>query len=905
MRRDSDGVSSPGLEIALLVLAIFLTFLAARLPPGSMWARGDLFPLWPTADRIRFDLFTWDVVEGGTPAIWAAYLIAGAFWWVGHVLGLATATLQVIEEAAYHAAAAGAGAYLASRLFPGRRLLPLGAAVFYTFNFDWIINPSNALLDLRVFVPLWLGLYLDFCRAVDAGMAARARWLGLAFAVAASVGASYATINLPQLIVAATGVTMIMALRALAPGGRRRRMVATLALLAATGAACAWWISVAVTYYLVSISLIPGASIGTTIDPVQWSWTHARDSFLNLFQLNSAWGWRSDYFAFISFYSAAWLRVLAFVPLVLAVAALPLARAHGDRARVLVLVAGLCALLFISKGLHEPWSGVNLWLYRHMPLMWLLREPNAKLSIFITLIASVLAGFSLEQLKVLLHRAGAGSLLLKAVVAALMVACAAPAFPLLSSQLIQSGTQLMPNGYVRIPQYWLDLAQYFTERPGARVLLLPSNNFYQVPYTWGLYGAEFLPDRLAPVGVVRRSFGYLNLVPGYSRQVDDLYARLEDTTPRSDVEGADPVEALVLLRRLGIEYLLVRNDAADPQARPLGSPVPDPRLEGIHRRLAELGLQPEQSFGALDLYRVPDEWVRPHIFAARISHTSSAPPPVAGDGAQPSKLVNAGPLAITLETPTGASIPIKVQGPQAVVYQRINPTAYRVRIEGAQQPVLVVLEESFHPLWEAHLVEQRCCGAWWNTAGSSGLDFAELGVHELPGTALFLPRSVFSQWRAPAVPAESHLVADGYANAWLIDAQGDYELLLEYAPQRWFYLGLLTTFASLIAGTAYTMHGWRRAHRPARLHIPRISPDHRRQVLWFLAALLLETLLVALAQHPLAGLSALLTGLGIALSGGMVLGLLIDPTGNRSTGNISNIRRPISHTTDGDLRSSG
>lgn len=48
-------------------------------------------------------------------------------------------------------------------------------------------------------------------------------------------------------------------------------------------------------------------------------------------------------------------------------------------------------------------------------------------------------------------------------------------------------------------------------------------------------------------------------------------------------------------------------------------------------------------------------------------------------------------------------------------------------------------------------------------------------------------------------------MADGYANAWLIDEYGDYELLIEYMPQRVFYLGLCVTVVSVLAGLAWAI----------------------------------------------------------------------------------------------------
>ncbi len=846
--------------VFLLCAAVFATFLAARSPMRSMWARGDMAPLWPTPQRLRFDLFTWDLAAGGAgggPAIWLSYTFVGALWQLGYALGLDTAAMQAIGEAAYHAGAAAGAAYLGSRLFPGRRALPAVAGLLYTFSFDWITNSPTAVLCLRVLVPLALALYLDCCRAIGRGRYRTAQRIGLALAVAIAVGASYAAINLPQLIVAGAGGMIFAGCCLVAQGLCARALIATAALLVLTILASSWWLPVVASYYL-SSALVPGAAIGTSIDVTQWSWTHARDSLLNLFSLNPYWGWRPEYSPFYSVYDQWWLRSSMVVPATLALSAVLLARGRPERLIVLAGSLALAVLLFLSNGLHEPWSGVNLWFYRHLPGLWLLREPYSKLSIFVTLLVALLAAYAVDELGQRL-RARWSKVISSLLLAALILASTIPAFPLFFSRLMQAGTTLMPDGYVQIPHYWFDLAGYLARRPDQRVLLLPSNRFYAVPYTWGLYSAEFLPDRLAPVATVRRLFDYLDLSAGYSRQVEELYRQLEQPP-----EGQpDPAAVRELLQRLGIERLLIRNDLADPNARPLGSPVPDPRLDGLRERLLALGLVPEASFSALDLYRVPEGWARPRVFAAASIPLGGeeVPAPATSDGA--SQEVGPRSLQVMLRTPAGAEVSAPAAAPDRVFYQILNPAAYRVRIEGARGPVLLVLQESFHPLWKARLLSKPCCGAWWAGSSEAARDFAAAGARELPPLSLFLPRDVLTTWLSPSVPERDHLIADGYANAWLIDRHGDYEVLLEYLPQRGFYLGLLATATGLLAMAAVAFWGSAGAVIPAAWRAIRAIGWPQKPIVFFLCTLLVHALLVAAAQQP-PGVVATVGALGTA-----------------------------------------
>lgn len=812
--KPSSSERSCGLSLVLLSMTVFAVFLAARLAANGMWARGDLVPLWPTPRRFLFDLFTWDLGSNGGPAVWPAYAIVGLLWQAGHLLGLPVGTMQALEEAAYHGAAAATAAYLATRLFPGRLFLPLSAGIFYTFNFDWIINSPAAVLWLRVFVPLLLAIYIDFCRAVEANRSQQARWLALGFAVSASVGGSYATINLPQLIVSYFGIVVFAAGRIVTSKMKWRLFLSTTGLLFVTLLTSTWWLSVSVLYYF-SFTLVPKAQTIATIDVLQWSWAHARNSFLNLFQLNPFWGWRPEYFSFIMLYSSPFLQILMLAPSIFMIISFLMVRSYFDRRVFAIIGIILCGLFFVSKGLHEPWSEVNQWLYSYIPGIWLLREPYSKLSIFITLFIAILIGYSIDIVICSFTYIPKVSRL--TLLPVLVVACTISAFPLLFSSMLAEGTGSIPSGYVRIPNYWLSFAEYISEYASRKVLLLPSSGFYLVPYTWGAYFVDgFLPDRIVGTATVRRRWGYIDVTPGYSAAVEEVYKQIEDL-PSENVEAA---AWLRRLGRLGIEYLIVQNDLADRRVLPLGSPEPDPRLEHIRQRLVRWGMQPEQVFGALELYHVPEVWVRPRIFAATSvrglrldSFAANSPGFAVLEEKQTTEGDDFGALGeVTVQAPGREQVisdflTVELRPPRQIIFQMLNPAAYRVRVEGAPGPVLLVLQEAYHPLWKVHIVRQPCCGRWWEDNKKEPRDFSLTGVRELGGQVLFLSRAVLYGWLAPTVPEPNHFVADGYANTWLIDKYGDYELLIEYVPQRVFVLGLLVTVMSVLIALSWTIYG--------------------------------------------------------------------------------------------------
>lgn len=89
-------------------------------------------------------------------------------------------------------------------------------------------------------------------------------------------------------------------------------------------------------------------------------------------------------------------------------------------------------------------------------------------------------------------------------------------------------------------------------------------------------------------------------------------------------------------------------------------------------------------------------------------------------------------------------------------FQQINPTKYSIKITNATNPFILLFNERFSPFWKLTFVPTK----------------EDIGAIHFP--------------------------IDGYANAWAIEKQGDFELILEYSLQNYFYIGGLVTAISAI-----------------------------------------------------------------------------------------------------------
>lgn len=135
----------------------------------------------------------------------------------------------------------------------------------------------------------------------------------------------------------------------------------------------------------------------------------------------------------------------------------------------------------------------------------------------------------------------------------------------------------------------------------------------------------------------------------------------------------------------------------------------------------------------------------------------------------------------------------QLQQPASTTFELINPTKKLVHIEGATTPFFLAMSESYHDKWQLQMNNARVQGflnSWWPLA------------------------------KPDAVPSEYHYQLDGFLNAWYVDtpalcaisgascvknADGSYdiEMVIEFWPQRWFYLGLLISGATLAGCLGY------------------------------------------------------------------------------------------------------
>lgn len=134
-----------------------------------------------------------------------------------------------------------------------------------------------------------------------------------------------------------------------------------------------------------------------------------------------------------------------------------------------------------------------------------------------------------------------------------------------------------------------------------------------------------------------------------------------------------------------------------------------------------------------------------------------------------------------------------------ITFRRVNPTRYEVEVEEGKEPFLLVFSESYHPGWRVYLGSQAKNGERTEALRS----YFDGEIKELNPGDDFLYGGIFDTWGRKSIPEERHLLANSYANSWLIKPEdvgekNRYRLIIEFWPQRWFYFGLVVSGVALV-----------------------------------------------------------------------------------------------------------
>ena len=125
--------------------------------------------------------------------------------------------------------------------------------------------------------------------------------------------------------------------------------------------------------------------------------------------------------------------------------------------------------------------------------------------------------------------------------------------------------------------------------------------------------------------------------------------------------------------------------------------------------------------------------------------------------------------------------PASTDPPVKIATKQLNPAKYLVDVANGAESYEIVLNQSFNSNWKVYIVNS---------------DKNKIGG---PLETFFLK----------SLPESQHFLVNGFANAWEIRTDntkkvgGDYKLIVEFLPERYYVLGLMVLFVSLTGSFVY------------------------------------------------------------------------------------------------------
>jgi hypothetical protein len=467
---------------------------------GSVIAGGDITPPVGSAWIARlFDQWTWSGWNLGGPSAleqqlpWAAVLGA-----VESLRGSPELAQRVMYTVCFAGTGGGCLGLLAA--FGVRPLAAIVGALSYSFSTFVVSNavPGPVFIAGLALLPALMAVVLASARRK-----LRTRTGILLLGLSAPIlGYVFANPALLGMVVLPPLCTPLLAGWLYGRRAAYRGLFVVAAALPLVLTMSAFWIVPSI-YQLHSAAVTKLASIS------DWNWTQGRATVRNAFWLNTTWFWaHPEFIPFASAYDSLPLSILRFVPAIIAFSALALndpatafrRRSSAVPLRMTGLTSGIAlAIIFLSTGTNPPGNVVFDTLYS-LKFGWLLREPGRFLAI-VALMYAILIAFAVDRLSTwrwLRSSFGSGARRYISVASAMLVGLLVtlPGLPLLTGAFVPDHRPGSPPLHVVVPPYWLEMTSYVNRMPvSGAVLVLPPDDFYQMPYRWGYSGSDtFITD---------------------------------------------------------------------------------------------------------------------------------------------------------------------------------------------------------------------------------------------------------------------------------------------------------------------------------------------------------------------------------------------------------------------------
>lgn len=341
--------------------------------------------------------------------------------------------------------------------------------------------------------------------------------------------------------------------------------------------------------------------------------------------------------------------------------------------------------IFLSKGVQDPFGGIYLWLFEHMPGFVIFRSVFVKFGIMIALSSAILFGASLFILYQHIENTRINALrkwhIGKVMIAVFIVLILVFNYPLFTGEVIQLF-------YHQIPTYYFEAANFINGQTGNFKLLQLYGGFTSwVVYNWG-GGDTYIGIDVDPLlinkPIIHSGDSFLS---NYITQ---------------QLAANSTIQIDNLLTLMNVKYILLHNDINPAFYGFTPSEVFKNSLS------FQKNISLEETFGEIDLY-INEQWQDTQVYPAShiipVNDTSSVVSVEESIKPGWSALFFNNQLS-TEQLEFITSVQNTLEAPQGITYTEINPTKYIVNVN-VSEPFFLVSSDSYHKDWVAYVDGQQ------------------------------------------------------------------------------------------------------------------------------------------------------------------------------------------------------
>lgn len=412
-------------------------------------------------------------------------------------------------------------------------------------------------------------------------------------------------------------------------------------------------------------------------------------------------------------------------------------------------------MLFLAKGAHQPMGSFFIWLVRDVPGGVALRAPFNKLGLGLAFAYAFVFGFGVIGLQNFILRRFPKKIshpIAKLTIAVIATILVVYGYLYWNGDVISGPTLLKGGARFKIPSYYQTVDQWLRQDNNFRILTLPLTRLAYGAYDWeqGYWGIEPSMWLFSVPTIARVTDATSYAIPLYIAEYLS-----------NDLRDNPTVGCLVGL--LNVHYILLHEDASwrfvnrDWWVRNTNADS-----DHYHFLLNSLNnqswLHRIVTFDQLHFYEnssfMPHTYIGsnliyvsggfPEMIKTLYTCDPQSPPVIFLSTLQPAMDERVKQIA--------ADPPSTIQGSH-VKLVRINSSNYRVSIHSETQHVILVFGESYHPAWSAFIAGEQI---------------------------------------------ETHLMVNGYANAWVIPEKGDFVVDIQFGLQKYVFIGGLLSILGVL-----------------------------------------------------------------------------------------------------------